>query len=211
MPVARRFQTRGGGSGPGATAPPQRNRRWLGSRPNTVVSLPLLAGLGFLLAACGGGSSNAVASLGHKTSTTADAGATVTTLPPGASVQKQYQEELQFSQCMRSHGITNFPDPSSTGGIKISVNPGNPQLASAQKACQKYLPPGPTRAQQEQNEQQALAFAACMRAHGLPNFPDPTFGPNGAINRNYGPGNANPGNVNPNSPAFQDAAKKCNP
>jgi hypothetical protein len=170
----------------------------------------IVIGLGTPLAACGGGSSNSVASLGHKTTTTADAEATATTLPPGASTQKHFQQALKFSQCMRSHGITNFPDPGSTGGIEISsssgINPNNAQFAAAQKACRKYMPPGPSHAQQEQMEQQALAFAACMRAHGLPNFPDPTFGPNGSINRNYGSSG-----TNPDSPAFQAAVKHCNP
>lgn len=167
------------------------------------------------MAACGESSSNAVASLSHKTSTTADAGATVTTLPPGYSVQKHLAEAFKFSECMRSHGVPNFPDPNSSGGFDFSsssgLNPGNPKFQAAQSDCQQYQGPRPSAAQQAQAEKQALAFSACMRAHGLPDFPDPTFGPNGGINRNYGPGSANPDNVNANSPAFQAAIKKCNP
>lgn len=184
---------------------PMFQRRAHRARSASVVTVALV-GLDVMVAASGGGSANIVASLRDKTTTTTDAGATVTTLPAGPSVQKQYQDELKFSQCMRSHGITNFPGPSNTGGISISIDPNNSQLGAAQKACQKYLPPGPTRAQQEQMEQQALAFAACMRAHGLPNFPDPTFGPNGSINRNYGSSG-----IDPNSPGFQAAVTKCNP
>jgi hypothetical protein len=53
-----------------------------------------------------------------------------------------------FSKCMRAHGIADFPDPSSGGGVRISVNgnaasdlsPDNPAFQSAQKACQTYLP-----------------------------------------------------------------------
>ncbi len=40
-----------------------------------------------------------------------------------------------------------------------------------------------------------------MRAHGVPNFPDP--GPGGGINIGSGSG------INPASPAFQDAQKAC--
>ena len=64
--------------------------------------------------------------------------------------------------------------------------------------------PVPSAAQQARAEQQALQFAACMRAHGLANFPDPTFGPNGAIKENGS------NDIDPNSAAFQAAMKICN-
>lgn len=56
---------------------------------------------------------------------------------------------LKMSQCMRAHGITDFPDPSTKGGgisIKINggagsdLNPQSPLFQSAQKACAKDLP-----------------------------------------------------------------------
>lgn len=99
-----------------------------------------------------------------------------TTLPPGYSAQKHFQNTLKFSECMRSHGVANFPDPTSSGGIEINsnsgINPGSPEFQAAQKVCQKYLGPRPTATQQAQAERRALAFGACMRAHGVPNFPD---------------------------------------
>ena len=78
-----------------------------------------------------------------------------------------------------------------------------PAVASAGKACKEYMAPsGPPPALSESQRQQAIAHAHCMRTHGLPNFPDPTFsGPN--QNLNLGPG------LNPQSPAFQQAAKEC--
>lgn len=51
---------------------------------------------------------------------------------------------------------------------------------------------------------QALAFSRCMRAHGLPNFPDPSSSGHG-IQLNAGPSSG----VNPQSPAFQSAQKAC--
>ena len=110
---------------------------------------------------------------------------------------------------MRSQGVRNFPDPSSGSGIQISngsgIDPASPQFQTAQKACQKYFPgPHLSQAQLAQHERQALAFAACMRRNGVPNFSDPTFGPQGQIEERGGPG------VNPSSPTFQAAAKKCN-
>jgi hypothetical protein len=47
-----------------------------------------------------------------------------------------------------------------------------------------------------------LAFSACMRSHGVPNFPDPSGG--GGIRIQEGSG------INPASPAFQAARAKCN-
>jgi hypothetical protein len=168
-----------------------------------------LVGLTALAAGCGGPTGKGVASLGKKTSTTVQAGGAATTMPPGATVQKHFQEALKFSQCMRSHGVPNFPDPTSTGGIDINsnsgINPNNPQFQAAQNACQRYFGPRPSGAEQAQAERQALAFAACMRDHGVPNYPDPTFGPNGAISRGDGPSG-----VDQNSLAFQNAVKKCN-
>ena len=150
-----------------------------------------------------------MASLGKNTSTTADARVAATTLPPGYSAQKHFQNAVKFSGCMRSHGVANFPDPTSSGGIEIDsnsgINPGSPEFQAAQKVCQKYLGPRPTATQQSQAERRALAFAACMRAHGVPNFPDPTFGPNGSIKQAFGSGA-----VDPNSSVFQNATQKCN-
>ena len=52
---------------------------------------------------------------------------------------------LEFSACMRAHGLKDFPDPSN-GGLQIRVQPGSdldpssPQFQNAQKACQRYAP-----------------------------------------------------------------------
>jgi hypothetical protein len=44
-----------------------------------------------------------------------------------------------------------------------------------------------------------LAYAACMRSHGLPDFPDP----------DSSGGFAMPANIDPNSPQYQKAANAC--
>jgi hypothetical protein len=55
---------------------------------------------------------------------------------------------LRMAQCMRAHGIKDFPDPNSQGGIAIKAGPGsdldpnNPQFKAANAACQ-HLMPGP--------------------------------------------------------------------
>jgi hypothetical protein len=48
-----------------------------------------------------------------------------------------------------------------------------------------------------------LKFSECMRKHGVPNLPDPTFGPSGGITQGVGPG------ANSQSPAYEHALAVC--
>jgi len=87
---------------------------------------------------------------------------------------------VEFTQCMRGHGIKNFPDPvngafSFSGVGADSVDPSSPAFQAAKAAC-IHLVPG--EAQRLAVRAQGLAagdkLAACMRSHGFPSFPDPT-------------------------------------
>jgi hypothetical protein len=89
-----------------------------------------------------------------------------------------------YARCMRSHGVPNFPDPhvsisGNHGSIGFAVNPsetGAPKFNSAQKTCSKILPApssGDIKSQQRAHEQNFLAFARCVRAKGIRDFPDP--------------------------------------
>jgi len=117
---------------------------------------------------------------------------------------------LAFSACMRSHGVPSFPDPTSNGGISIQVQPGSgidpnsPAFQSAQRACQSLLPAGKTSGGSVSPavRAQILRYAACIRAHSVPNYPDPTFNGNAV---NFG----NLSGINPNSPAYQSALRAC--
>jgi hypothetical protein len=45
---------------------------------------------------------------------------------------------LKYSQCMRAHGVKNFPDPSPDGGIQLDgnkVNVDSPTFKEADKTC----------------------------------------------------------------------------
>jgi hypothetical protein len=118
----------------------------------------------------------------------------------------------KYAACMRSHGVPRFPDPSSQGTIEIGphsgIDPSSPKFQAADKACQKVLPNGgqPTPAEQAKMQQQMLKFSACMRSHGVPSFPDPTFSEGHAqlsIGGRKGSG------LDPKSPKFQAAQKAC--
>ena len=87
----------------------------------------------------------------------------------------------RFAQCMRSHGLPNFPDATSPQEFKQSIgasSEGSPGSRSAETACMHVLPGGgpPSQSAAGSHAQTiaALAFARCLRSHGFPNFPDPT-------------------------------------
>ncbi len=123
----------------------------------------------------------------------------------GASVGESRTAFLKFATCMRANRVPAFPDPSAGGGgIHIgpgaAINPLSPAFRSAFIACEKQLPGGgpKTTALTESQKLRALKFAQCMRAHGVPNFPDPGSG--------AGPGQAIPDIT---SPAARRAIKTC--
>ncbi len=109
---------------------------------------------------------------------------------------------------MRSHGVPSFPDP--TGGkllIKATpgsgLNPNSPAFQSASQACKKLQPSGlGAPAVNSHLKAQALKFVNCLRSHGVPSFPDPTFS-GGMFALHL------PAGTDPNSPQFQSAQRAC--
>lgn len=125
----------------------------------------------------------------------------------------------QFSACMRSHGVANFPDPvvkSSPGSqsVGIRITPaisGSPQFNTAQKACQSIMPP-PSKSdlaaqaqQQHQQAQDILSFVRCLRSHGETRFPDPNAEGHLSLQTVQQDG------VDLHAPEFVSAAKACIP
>ena len=207
----------------------------LGTRP--VAFMTVLASLSFLVAACGSGpAQSSVASLGPgKTTTTAQSGAPGTqgqggggqSAPAGGgggspsgrgvsatfSTGGSYTEDLKFAECLRSHGLPDFPDPSSNGAFQISsssgVIPGSPQFQAAQKACRKFTPNGGaplSPAQQAKMLAQLLKYSECMRSHGITDFPDPQSS-NGHVGFSIRASSGS--DLDPNNPQFQGANKAC--
>ena len=96
---------------------------------------------------------------------------------------------LAFSQCMRSNGVPNFPDPQA-GSSNVKF-PGAQQLGvsssryqAAQNACQHLLPAGADDQFPPAEVPLLLSgmrtFSQCMRSHGIQNWPDPMVGPQGS-------------------------------
>jgi hypothetical protein len=163
-----------------------RGSRW-------VWLLTCMAGTLLLITACGGGSSPSSSSASSS---------------PAQSAK--YAKVLSFSQCMRSHGVPNFPDPNSSGAITLggasgSVNLASSQAQSASQSCRHLLPNGGMLNPQQQQKALTvlLKLAQCIRSHGIPNFPDPAL-VNGSIKLNIqGSG------VNPKSPQLISAVRAC--
>ena len=126
---------------------------------------------------------------------------------------------IGLTKCMHSHDVSNFPDPT-TGpggsGFPISSSPGSstvtiagitfsgPAFRAAERACRLFgggLRPAPI---SEAQKERMLAKARCIREHGVPDFPDPTFAPGG-----YGVGINLPSNFNPNAPVVRKARQAC--
>lgn len=136
-----------------------------------------ISGIATLAAACGGGAS-------------------------APASQTPYQQAVAYAQCMRSHGDPGFPDPNSQG---LFPHPAGPQYQSATSTCDHLLPAEPlTASQKAAHISQALKFSACMRSHGVSDFPDPIIVQGGRA-VGFGPAR----DTDQNSPQFQGAVRAC--
>ena len=119
---------------------------------------------------------------------------------------------LKFAACMRSHGVPNFPDPTSNAGPTNgaasangatpsvgTVDKHSPAVEAAAKACNSLTHSAPSAAQNVQRTGPTLKFAECMRSHGVTNFPNPTTDGTAPT----------VGTIDKQSPAVQAAAKAC--
>ncbi len=148
-----------------------------------VVVVTLLV-VGLVSASCAARSASPeVASLGASTTTTIAAAAGSSNILPNP--QQLNADEIAYAACMRSHGLPSFPDPTTSnnphqavGGFDISTaTKDSPQYASANGACKHLLPFDggfPSGSQLTAVTNELLKYSECMRAHGVPNFPDPT-------------------------------------
>lgn len=102
------------------------------------------------------------------------AGCGTTSHPNRTSTNATSASGFRFSQCMRANGVPSLPDPGPGGYQRSGISLQAPAAQSAMNACIHYLPssgnPLPVPASMHHQE---LLLANCMRANGVPNFPDP--------------------------------------
>jgi hypothetical protein len=114
---------------------------------------------------------------------------------------------------MRAHHVKDFPDPDTSGNFDVSSEPSSGQEADANRACNHLLDVGGqlNAAQTQRTLANLLKYSRCMRAHGVPNFPDPrtTTGgigvPGGFTFDTAGR------NLGQKSARYQAAARTCEP
>jgi hypothetical protein len=152
-----------------ATPPRPPRRRWW---PGLAGALALALGV---VACSGGDKPSGVASL-------SGAGSATGTTSAGGS-QDDRQAALNWARCMRQHGI-DLPDPQFTAAGIAQQLPdrevrNSAKFKAAEQACKQYLSNGGQAPPSAQERQQALAFARCMRQHGINNMPDPQITANG--------------------------------
>jgi hypothetical protein len=115
---------------------------------------------------------------------------------------------VAYAACLNKRGVQ--VEAARTGGLVWEAGPGIPTPGSppdlaAERDCKSLLPEGgthqiPTAAQREQNLVLLLRWAKCIRAHGVPDFPDPT-----SQGLRISPSSG----IDLNSPAFLGAQKSC--
>ncbi len=177
------------------------NDKTCGNRgPRRAGALAVAAAVAVLATACGAGSD------------------------PSSASAPTYAQELALAQCMRGHGVPNFPDPNASGGYTLtsngsiegaggsSIDINSSQAQAAYGDCRHLLPRAPSISQLEQDVQQEqqrqaralpqlLKWEQCVRSHGVPNF---SLGLGG---QSPAPGNS--GSFNPNSPQFKAVLTAC--
>lgn len=133
----------------------------------TLWPLAALVLLAVMVAGCGGAAAGG-GNHGNSTSTARD-------------------KAVKFAECMRNNGVSGFPDPNASGQLTIdsvandsSTNTNSATFKQAMSTCKDLQPPGFTGTKVTPSQRTArLAFAQCVRDHGVPDFPDPT--PNGPL------------------------------
>jgi hypothetical protein len=136
------------------------------SRRRPLAALALIAMVA-LISACG---SSAPAQTGAGTGGGAN------------STGAAHAKAVKFAECIRSNGVTVFPDPDTSGQFAYGIpsyssplNPSSPAWQKAIAACKSLEPAAfmPTSFTPTQLAAR-LKFAQCVRANGVPRFSDPT-------------------------------------
>jgi hypothetical protein len=115
---------------------------------------------------------------------TSTAGTTRASSSAHTTTATSLHRAVTFAKCMRSHGVSRFPDPGPSGKLTIdgiangsSLDTSSPTFTQAITSCKSLEPAGFTGGKRSAPQTQAaLAFARCIRDHGVKDFPDPANG-----------------------------------
>ena len=173
----------------------------------------LLLAIAAVASGCGSASSDdGVAALDDTAETTENDSS------ENASAGEEDPEEvaLAWAECMREHGI-DVPDPEidENGRVRVMIQSRraaegvrDDAFAEARDECGTPFgdegPPQLSEEERQEMQETMLAFASCMREHGV-DMPDPDFSDGGARMQFR----AGAGGVDPESPTFQKAQEAC--
>jgi hypothetical protein len=114
---------------------------------------------------------------------------------------------------MRAHGVSGFPDPivkttansASVSQVAPASLASSPHFKSANRACAHFEAAGQGSGPQRGGPSKSvlLAFARCLRAHGITGFPDPSG--QGQLS----PAMLSAAGVNVHTQQFFDAGRSC--
>jgi hypothetical protein len=175
-------------------------RRPRRARPRPARTMAIIAiAVALLEAACSSGSKSSAGSGGS----------------PDAGGSAPSQRALAYSACMRSHGVPKYPDASSGNELPSGLPKVDPRrlgvsssrYQAARQACAHLLPSGGqmTQAESQRDLRAMLGFARCMRSHGVPTWPDPTFDPAAGWGFNL----VHVQGFDPNSPQIDHKMSEC--
>jgi hypothetical protein len=99
----------------------------------------------------------------------------------GNSTATARAKAVKFAECMRTNGVSAFPDPDASGALTIdavangsSLDTSSAAFTRALSTCKDLEPSGFTGHKRSAQEQRAaLEFAQCIRVNGVRDFPDP--------------------------------------
>jgi hypothetical protein len=102
----------------------------------------------------------------------------------GNNTAANAHKAVKFAECMRSNGVSEFPDPGATGKLTIdgvvngsSLDPSAPAFKQAISACKDLEPAGFMGGKRSSSQMEAARkFAQCIRENGVSDFPDPING-----------------------------------
>jgi hypothetical protein len=123
--------------------------------------------------------------------------------------------QLAFAQCMRSHAVSDFPDPTPPGDVPAgsfnsvfgfvlpaTIDLQAPAFKAALQSCAKLITGNRPRPPRSANNTAQVRFAECMRVNGVPDYPDPAAATSGPI-QSVGSG------IDLDTPAAKHAARVC--
>jgi hypothetical protein len=124
-----------------------------------------------------GNTGTGTASSASSSGTTSSASSTGTTSSGAKKKLTARDKAVKFAECIRAHGVTDFPDPNEKNQFDYGVSVTPAVWNKATTACKDLQPPGTLSSRRTPKQQSAaLRFAQCVRDNGVKDFPDPVNG-----------------------------------